>query len=1237
MTSDASAGIQTSPGTTQAKVDYNGIKGVPTGPKQTPTTKGGAKSLAPIDPQVTLRPHIFISAGDVPAAQKTRPHLHKYLRSFIPREEDIFVDATGWYLCFEDTDSGRMDLATCFERHNKSKLFSVYTMHMECYPHGRADVRGQHKNGDVLTPVNNVAEPSPPDAASTAAQNFLDDLSLSFQASSPMDLGTESAAVASSFAGPLTSPLPPQVAIHLQRSSPLSVPSRQERDDTASSISGITGSDISASKRLNCHVCQKTSTFEIDQPIRCSSCPRRYHRRCHPRPAIPFDLGEDHHWQCRRCVRKQVPLKSRLSNTSAPNVDYSPAASVGQPDDDPLLKSLRVDISPPDLVRDPVLSANGFISPSVDDISGLTNQPRVNGELDLSDADDTYEPADMPIVNSDEHNLTEANDLVAKSFASLEATAQSPAEPSKKSGKLKLNLIRKKIVRTPEHNAAAGASDLQQPSNSSTGNVATRSAEQSGLAESPPTVSLEKSIPHEESRGGADKHIIEPDADDRFFKPISLPAHSNERLLNTSKNAAEVEHGVVLEIAESPEEARKSTLRDHTDSRSARVNFGEGNVKDKGLMATPTVAVTSKITNQSPFVQRASAVKPRMKPSTPAMSQCLKCDKKIAAMPSGNNIYCSRCKKGFSEESNALFRISASERQEADTERSQPDPDPSKASAGVDETTPTLTSAVQDSTNVHSHVQPASIPTPTKSAVPEGTRPAFVDAERGNDGSESDLDFWKAKDPEPDDIYPTAASPGPAAEIEVEMELDEDADGAQEMDEEQPNSDAHSDTPLVDEGTPEETDRDSPTGDAADSPQSKRRSQTRPAKGTYDLGDSYSRPPNTYVKLIGMALCSAPGHRLKGNDIVQWVLDNVPSYKTKEGKWENSLRATLTLKKAGYGGGEGLWVIVEDGSKKNEGFTYELLPGKADTMLHWDPVLRQPISPPKGSRTQHTSKERAGDVRATAKRLKLRKSDSKESATRPLSHRSKQPDGLEELESTNRPQMQLDTPDESISAGTEMDRSMRDDASSSSEPIARVRQKAKVSPTTSVREQDIEMRGAGASIAASLPTEIKELISADVGRFSSERPPMEQRSCKVTIEDMIAAEAKNKKFTVKNLFDEWPEYDPKNQIDREAKIAEIKARPTRKQKFGKQDNSVELNNKGPISRYVFGEGGLPERPKRTRPTAATAYPWEEGEENVIQVHSIAELFNLPANPVAFIHEGELAYKDASKPRIIYKC
>ena len=148
------------------------------------------------------------------------------------------------------------------------------------------------------------------------------------------------------------------------------------------------------------------------------------------------------------------------------------------------------------------------------------------------------------------------------------------------------------------------------------------------------------------------------------------------------------------------------------------------------------------------------------------------------------------------------------------------------------------------------------------------------------------------------------------------------------------------------------------------------------------------------------------------------------------------------------------------------------------------------------------------------------------------------------------------------------------------------------------------------------------------------------RDDRLTLAQLIKADAEHLDFSAKSLFDEWPEYDPTNQFDREAKLAEIKRRPTRKQKWGQssRDPWLDLNPTRLANRTVSlgsSRSSLTlERTSRSMRNAAVDpyYPWENGEANVKHFDSVEALVQdiMPNNAIPIIHEGRIAYRDGTR-------
>ena len=56
-----------------------------------------------------------------------------------------------------------------------------------------------------------------------------------------------------------------------------------------------------------------------------------------------------------------------------------------------------------------------------------------------------------------------------------------------------------------------------------------------------------------------------------------------------------------------------------------------------------------------------------------------------------------------------------------------------------------------------------------------------------------------------------------------------------------------------------------------------------------------SKPTQSYIALIAMAILSSPNSKMVLSEIYQYILDNYPFYKTKDKSWRNSIRHNLSL------------------------------------------------------------------------------------------------------------------------------------------------------------------------------------------------------------------------------------------------------------------------------------------------------------------------------------------------------
>ncbi|KAK4500196.1 hypothetical protein PRZ48_008382 [Zasmidium cellare] len=104
-----------------------------------PARKTGAASLIedqPVLSKIKRKPYIHIPHSSVPVLGTTIPHLKKRLKAFDWRE--VRLDATGYYIVFEDSKRGEDETERCYNDCNGQALFT-YFMGMQCQKYGNPD------------------------------------------------------------------------------------------------------------------------------------------------------------------------------------------------------------------------------------------------------------------------------------------------------------------------------------------------------------------------------------------------------------------------------------------------------------------------------------------------------------------------------------------------------------------------------------------------------------------------------------------------------------------------------------------------------------------------------------------------------------------------------------------------------------------------------------------------------------------------------------------------------------------------------------------------------------------------------------------------------------------------------------------------------------------------------------------------------------------------------------------
>ena len=1230
--------------------NVNGVNGVPTGPK-------ADLRMPDVSDEVKRKPHIFVSERYLPPRQATVKHLFGFLKEFVRGESSVLADEKGYYIVFEDSVEGRDRLRQCYVLKNGERLFNQYLIRMACRPRGLYSSFASENSIQHRKPTDPVAKSTQRAMHEPSLKHTKTDQRQSSLPTPPLGPNSETTDSHLEFKTARGSSMNAESSItgatpSMRHSSPLRVPSRQDKDDTSSSISGFTGSDLSASRSSKCHVCTTNSTSDREILVQCSSCVRRYHRACHP-GGIPEGLEEVDLWQCSRCIKKNVQAKSRLSNASFANT-ASPAPSVGQPEEPPAKKRKFEDASViATMTKDSTAVNTSRSGEPQSQVADVSSRPTTGAELHplQNDVEQDYSLPPAPATNSDDLRFREADDLVEKSFTSFEKMATSAEKPK---ATLKLSFKPKKISR--DESTAVISPEERDDGNKTPERSGKETSKQpnrdTGIDREDTSPKRER---HKWKGGGADKDIIQAGIQS-VFSDSDVRAKGQKPVPGISPEKS------VFEVPESAEESR-------TANSPSKPHVGDTNSsKTQTLPKAPLKLHFTKLGEGRGTGSLKPPVAPvqRMKPGGLSADKCRKCNKTIAFNPLGTK-YCSKCKHASSAEAAMLSTASSDKRSVGKDTVPAPEVLPATALAVKNGILDLLKSTDPISDHDPEHFIPTVAEQDTGSQpVKPGTacqecrarkkrcthrlnQDAPEKLRKGvdeDDPAEDDLDFWAGVNQAASYVVkPETADENSSNERLLHVQNETDRDGSSSLS-----------TPPDDAIPPAAKPRmRSSALDKADSPTAKirkRMSQARAATSEYDLGDWETRPNNTYKKLIGMALLSAPDHCLQAKEIITWIKENVPGYqKVQKGTsdWTSGISATLSMNRAKENQ-RGLWKkIGGDEVKKNLPCWYQLLPGQEYEMLHWDPVLNQPVSPMKRSRNEEelmrnmnsdhdvvqggdpfarNSDERLALPTHVPKRiLKLSKNRAPSVAIKHAPKSAgvgKSPVPKHKgAESSNREMNEAHLHEPMASGDVE---------SSDDEPIATKRTMGSGSASrhegSAVRSTDEDNEASdlrrvdtmNGSSGADMPKKPVTLSSVQQPQLPFAVVDRE------IVAQLIKKDNEQVEYSAKSLFDEYPELDPANQIDREAKIAEIKRRPTRKQKFLNQKVDPWVHwNPARLSGEVINA-----RPTG-RPGRTTHIQTADGSvEEIVHYDSIQDMFGLPKHPIPILLEKEVAYRDGTR-------
>ena len=1002
--------------TVKGTIDYNGLRDVPTGPRlknndpiawSPPSDYHGIRDV-PTGPRLKNNDHvawspprppwIFISFQYLPNQPASTKHLSRLLgKDLGPRA--ITRDGDGWILAYEDSPAGLERLVQCFERFNNELLFNQYKLCMQCHTYGRQprsqkDMENYNDGGtndtNALHVPNRRFENSvvPSSAGFKGRQLTYQEPIKSLESKVDAVSITEKA---DTTAHTLDNALSDSLfmtrtnELHLMGTNTSLQSLRSDRDETGSLGSGVTRSDSSRVKRNRCHRCKGEAVPGSSILVRCSTCPRQYHRRCHLDPAIPVDLTDTHDWICASCAKKgragketprednpnppsriqahiletesSVPKNAPEEQQATENNDHGPAAMVTNDASDAQFQLLRSDSKSP--------------------------QHEIQPQGDLTTNNN---PGAM-----DEHApLSDADDLVAKSFAAGEVQTHSKPR-AQNPGKLKITRTklppklpsmsaqRSQSESQPDH---SGPSAAESPT-ATLSEIGTKAASMNRVVARNSAADF-RALAHERHqtaiKNGADGHSVSEEQRSSHNAPETTPRSS---LAHQSLEEPQPHQPSTFgpsfavptlakpvterEIPESPDEVRRGEVSSKNPVINPRI---QALLPPAGVASMPPPRRTSNVIHTQ-YDKSPALMRPRA-PS--AVVRCHNCQKLTPKGPTGKNKLCSGCKRdkaaaaglNVPEDANGAPRIPITPLHTSFAPVANMGTSPSTVVAPAEpgprsEQVIETNKQKQDppvTSNVLKHVAcNTCYKRHTKCTHNEPVAQASMQSslnQQGGDAAGADKPTRKTTASDVDHAshvqQTTHLAPDEghvhnvlAAEILGELRF---APTAQMLLREEPpttETKIRQLLKILDENVTARMDMSV---------------LKRLIFIHSEVGDSGWRPTGARLKLVAMALGSAASRRMQSQDIKDWIADTIPGYKKGEGNWAARITSELSQDKL-VSSGSGYWREEEwqdgDGGKP-KGKWYHLLPEKEDELWTWCPVLKEPLSPSARLETQKTGK-----------------------------------------------------------------------------------------------------------------------------------------------------------------------------------------------------------------------------------------------------------------------------------------
>ncbi|PPJ59514.1 hypothetical protein CBER1_11661 [Cercospora berteroae] len=1210
-------------------------------------------------------PHVFIAAADLP----TNPSMIRHLKGFFRKFgcQSVSMDFAGFYITFLDTSGGVRQLVRCAKSTVHATLFDQYHLHPKPYykcqrvtdlnqlsadpaaVRSRSSSPGISILGRAAGPVASTAQHGYEGVADEVAPSItLRPLSASPEVQArtlPTDHGNVSYDLQSVIAevGLSAVPLPSADPLPKNASQPRS-------DDNASMISGTTSS--SRSKSTKCHVCRGLG----GSMSRCGTCSFNYHKHCRPNGSKAETASL--HWQCEKCVRRgKNPVAKVISRepsrTNGVEEAIPKPQTARRADSEEMAELGTVEMrdvsagtgGDSEQARAPVLAEQG--NRTVEQSRGdLKRDAAAMQAEDMMAHDDNNEP------NPKKRARTETpghipQDVVERSLAPMDLDEPLPALASDHLDFPPGTVETATTGANQPAPAPAPVGSVEAPAREDGGELELELSEEAQLL-------VEKSF----ATTPACSSNVAPTNKLKFtrvklseMQPKASHAATENRpsgLKQTSqqdKIVAVNASDYALEAG--PAEPEADLLGLWKDDRSGPETLEATEAASRTASLLQTREDTSSVASPADSVIQPVAVKSagpaKARRSKFTVVRCSGCGKKTPFHGSGN---CSSCRKKAAEES--------------------------------------LQSDVPTAQGEHEQ-SPSCMETAAEQVAESEVVPNFgvttEQAERGQSisedtGAEHGRSTTQQQTTSGQDVISPAVAPSKFAQDHITRSVIEPTD-VLESGEVSAELDISSRNETQFRSPPADVDRiDSPEniGDGLtdgnimrSKTYGQRQNQRTKAADEHDLGDSLHRPKNTYIRLIGMALCAAEEHAATTKWVANWVANNIPNYHIGEGSWAKHMEAVMCLNATGRSGKIILTSaetqIVEGGKPKTRKL-YSLLPGLEDQLEHWDEVLQQPRSPITSRKQDIT------DIATTAVNdsdvpqqrrpmqklppLKLRAQGSSqvpEANAVDIRDRNTADAAFPETDSSD-----SDTdhrtrirPRKVISATAAENQELDGDSSEEDVPLmSRLGHHSPSEQLPFAANALVKRVNRSITTTPSATLQEHEYVAPAVAAADRQEldPPFIHEEEELALLQMIDNDNKNRIHSSLSLFADRPQYDPNSADKRRAKMAEIAQRPRRKEIFGKPAGHSVLGFtplfqqwSRPSSALASDSktGPLGKRNDNTgKPKSRLREPRPDGTQ-IEEFATLEDFLNLPDDLVPAIVDKQLVYRHRSgMSRTMYK-